>query len=385
MSRKFALAFPALGALVFLLSACTPVEFSPDGKRIVFNWSVDGKSTGLYSMNTDGTQLEPITGGANGLLARWSPDGKTILFSDSHQNLKASDVETNKLAVVGSGATMAFAWKEDSRQLAGLFSAAPGSLELRRYAWPAANLLSTMALPPGVTASASSDMTWLRGREEVAFIGTNPNHRSQVYIVSDAGVQFPPLGAGAIGLGQSADGKKLVWACPGTKIAETLLAFYEFDPASSAVRPMPYPAIVEPINSNTSRLPASVRNVEFAPGGGWVAMVVEQRPPKEAGAESPELSDAVYVTRMDGTGGHLAQQVIARAGGDAPDMKEVLMPSWSHDGKRLAVLKSGHSHTSITLYNADGTGKTMLSLPGRLTDAMAQHVKAYIASRDARR
>lgn len=385
MSRKFTLASLALGALVFLLSACTPVEFSPDGKRIVFNWSVDGKSTGLYSMNTDGTQLEALPGGADGLMARWSPDGKTILFSDSHQNLKASDTGSFKLTPVGTNSTLAFAWKEDSRELAGLFSVAPGSMELRRYTWPSANLISTMPLPPGVTATANAHMTWLRGREELAFVGINREHRSQVYVVSDAGVQYPALGTGVIGLGQSVDGRKLIWAIPGPKIGERLLTFSEFDAASGVVRPVLYPAIVEPINSNPFRLPARVRTVEFAPDGAWVAIVVEQRPPAESGAESNELSDAVYVTRMDGSGGHLAQQVIARAGGDAPDMKEVLMPSWSHDGKRLAILKSGRSHTSITLYNADGTGKTMLSLPGRLTDAIAQRAQTYFARRDARK
>ena len=60
-------------------------------------------------------------------------------------------------------------------------------------------------------------------------------------------------------------------------------------------------------------------------------------------------------------------------------MKEELIPSWSHDGKRLAVLQWGHGRTSIALYNPDGSDRTPLFLPGNIDDAMLQRIRAYVS------
>jgi dipeptidyl aminopeptidase/acylaminoacyl peptidase len=63
-----------------------PQDFSPDGKRIVFlraETATNPPTGSLYVVNVDGTGLHRITppGLDIGAAARWSPDGKEIVFS----------------------------------------------------------------------------------------------------------------------------------------------------------------------------------------------------------------------------------------------------------------------------------------------------------------
>src|SRR6516164_6393556 len=56
-------------------------DYSPDGKQIVFCHDMTG-SLELYVINGDGTGLKQITkiDGTDKLFARWSPDGRRLVF-----------------------------------------------------------------------------------------------------------------------------------------------------------------------------------------------------------------------------------------------------------------------------------------------------------------
>lgn len=54
-------------------------SFSPDGKRIVFSTDLDGEDGGIFTMNTDGGDLQQIEG-VRSTWARISPDGKKIAW-----------------------------------------------------------------------------------------------------------------------------------------------------------------------------------------------------------------------------------------------------------------------------------------------------------------
>src|SRR5215210_7766376 len=64
-----------------------PMDFSPDGSRIVFlraEPGTDPPAGSLYVVNVDGTGLKRITPpGIDAGSARWSPDGESIVFSGS--------------------------------------------------------------------------------------------------------------------------------------------------------------------------------------------------------------------------------------------------------------------------------------------------------------
>ena len=379
MSRKWMVAFPILTFFVFLLAACAPVEFSPDGQRLLFCWSGDGRWTSLFTMNTDGSQLKALPGAEEGWLGRWSPDSKTILFGDAQQRLKAYDTQTNKVVQAWPDASLAFAWKEDSQQFAALYVPANGIPELRRQRWPEGTVMARTPLPPRVSTVSFSQMTWLRGRDEVAFLGIDANSHSHVYLVSEAGLREPLHSTDALGLGQSADGKYLLWACPGANLTQNLLTLYQYEATTGRVTRLPFPAHLASINADASHVPQTIESVTFSPDGRCMALVVSQQTGQGNGTDPVEGKECVYVARIDGTDAHLVQQVSAGVHGSHLDIMEELLPSWSHDGKRLAVLRWGHSQTTISLYDANGSGRVVLLLPAHSDFALAQRVRTYVS------
>ena len=92
-------------------------HWSPDGTRIVFRSTrfhvADPQRTGLDGIvivNRDGSQERLISGDRGGLFPAWSPDGRTIVYSTSfdqvNERLAAYDVasgQTRDLAVYGEG------------------------------------------------------------------------------------------------------------------------------------------------------------------------------------------------------------------------------------------------------------------------------------------
>src|SRR6185369_10067812 len=55
-------------------------DWSPDGSRILFESTRDGKSA-IYTIRPDGSDLKKLTDGqANDGQAQWSPDGRQIVF-----------------------------------------------------------------------------------------------------------------------------------------------------------------------------------------------------------------------------------------------------------------------------------------------------------------
>jgi len=62
--------------------------WSPNGETILFHWPYDNvqhEGGGLYTIRLDGTDLREVVGGltSHGAEANWSPDGKTIVFSNT--------------------------------------------------------------------------------------------------------------------------------------------------------------------------------------------------------------------------------------------------------------------------------------------------------------
>lgn len=60
--------------------------WSPDGTRILFSGGGENDPTGLYIMNSDGTNREFVLADVNGEKIGWSPDGSRIAFTTSYQS-----------------------------------------------------------------------------------------------------------------------------------------------------------------------------------------------------------------------------------------------------------------------------------------------------------
>jgi Tol biopolymer transport system component len=106
-----------------------PMDFSPDGSQIVFLRSepVEGAFFGsLFVVNVDGTGLHRITPpGSHTQSARWSPDGKWIVFgstgSEAWQTIEAVRPDGTDQKTVfedpDGGSTITPTWSPDGRKI----------------------------------------------------------------------------------------------------------------------------------------------------------------------------------------------------------------------------------------------------------------------------
>ncbi len=88
------------------------VDWSPDGQKLVFTshpvWDAtrDSSHAELYLMNTDGTDLQPLT--ANGYEERapaWSPDGSRIVYSCRVGPINQLGIKSFRICVINADGT----------------------------------------------------------------------------------------------------------------------------------------------------------------------------------------------------------------------------------------------------------------------------------------
>ncbi|MEV4315075.1 hypothetical protein [Actinocrispum sp. NPDC049592] len=106
----------------------TPGDFSPDGHHVVLIRTSPGtEQTALFTVRTDGTQLKQLTPygaefGHEFADARWSPDGRDILFASPQGKLLLAHpdrpgLSTIDLAVPGPYFALAPAWSPDGTKI----------------------------------------------------------------------------------------------------------------------------------------------------------------------------------------------------------------------------------------------------------------------------
>lgn len=100
-------------------------RWSPDGKRIAFMGSLPGKPVRIYSVSSDGGNLEPLIPGEDSIEIdpNWSPDGQSIMFAkltaktsvdDSDSVIQVYNLGTKHLTTLpGSTGLTAPRWSPD--------------------------------------------------------------------------------------------------------------------------------------------------------------------------------------------------------------------------------------------------------------------------------
>ena len=95
-------------------------QFSPDGKRIVFDSRRLGKDSQLWVANSDGTNPTPLLEGVKGVAGspRWSPDSRFIVFDGQNQDgqlaIQVVDAEGGRPRVVITQGYVP-SWSRDGR------------------------------------------------------------------------------------------------------------------------------------------------------------------------------------------------------------------------------------------------------------------------------
>jgi serine/threonine protein kinase len=125
-----------LARLTDNLGEVSSSAFSPDGSQVAFSNSVDGKPSGLWLVNKDGTNPQKIYESAGNIAgAVWSPNGKSLAFAMSSAEALQTyevyiiDLETLTVGPVTKGhlpdAGGSVDWSPDGRSLL-LFAGPPG-------------------------------------------------------------------------------------------------------------------------------------------------------------------------------------------------------------------------------------------------------------------
>ncbi|HZT41303.1 MAG TPA: hypothetical protein VFA07_03900 [Chthonomonadaceae bacterium] len=361
--RLFSACFAAV-ALFLMLGGCE-VEFSPDGKQIVFLWDTQAHKKGLYIINADGTGFHPLPGGADGLQARWSPDGRYLIFNAQQNSqmqpaaqqqdvVRLYDTQSRQTKLIASGVDAPFAWRADSRQCASI-GGTTGKLEIRIYHVPDGSLISHVPLPPTIQGIElfNEQMLWLPNSDSIVFFGYNAQGHD-LYSVEGSQVRSITSSHDVIGCGLSADGRRLIWARSGTSGGSVWIALWSMDLTTRSASRLPFPRHLP--FSKARRADADIRYVAFSPDGQRMALAAFLPIGHRRNGNTKQYP-AVFTVRLDGTGLRQAQR--------SDREEDMLIPSWSHDGKRLAVLRMGKKFgpVSIHLYNADGTGRVRIPLP----------------------
>jgi Tol biopolymer transport system component len=341
------------------LTACTALvtplvsfaqDFSPDGKQVVVSW---GQS--LTLLNTDGTGAQPLPGGENGILARWAPDARNILFvtqSGDKYTLKLFNVARRTARAIGDNIKAPVAWREDGKWFAAVHVKPDGVNELLWYS-VAENGITQRANLPSTANPVGSSMVWLPNTDDVALLGQDGN----VYTVEAGEVHKVTTSNDVIGLGLARDGKHLVWARIGPNLKYILMSIYSYDLTARSVQRLVFPERVALLNPDPRHGPETLLYVTFAPDGthlALIAIIKSQTIPKGP----VNHFSCVYSIRMDGTAARLVSK------SDRGELPE--RPTWSRDGRNLLVRSAFGGKPSIILSDADGNSvKTLLSGPAR--------------------
>lgn len=363
--RRTGLALPAMLALGLMTWARCAAEmpaaqFSPDGYNVLTNWpsaprgNIEVAIIGAETGATRRLGAAAVPGGA-----AWSPDGRWIAFQAMEGGQKVTRVYD---ARAGSARTISrtfgppYAWREDSRRLAGVAVDDERGLQIVFYNASERG----ESLRVSVDASAVSSMVWLPETDDVAFIGLRDG-KKDVYAVEGGQVRKISTSGDVLALTLVSARNELVWARSSKNTRYILLSLYAFDLRSRSVRRLPFPDRVAQINPTPSRSPIRVDDIVIAGTGTYLALVVSDPPVTNPKTKRQTQVQRLFTIKTDGTGGRLVRTLALDRGGVHG---QEMHPFWSWDGMRLGVLHREAGRVTLLQYGADGSGGRVIARSG---------------------
>lgn len=325
------------------------VDFSPNGKQIAFTWvSPNGKFL-LCTVDADGSRMYTIPHSEDPGPPLWSPDGKYILFS-SGTDLYLYNPTQRVVRKIAAGVTPGFyVWNSDGTQIICISVPASKSNDPpAQVLWitvPSGEVVFRADLPadaelPGLTLQRAT-VAYLPTTWGIAFISSKAN----VYTV-EAGKVYRITRTGDVSsLWVSPDGTRLRWVRSPEHSAT--LVVHEYDLASRSVTGTP-------VRLDLRRLP-HVRGYTLgstwgvlSPNGQKMLIVAEFR---RKTSKEHKVYNAVYLADVARYNFRLLRQEKPCNSGE----QSILLPFWSRDGSRIAVLTYGKVG-SLWVSRGDGSG-----------------------------
>ena len=341
---------PVLGLLPLLLAGCVSrppvVDFSPNGSRVVFP---AGEKNALHVGRPGTDQVEPLKGTEGANAPRWSPDGGSIAFV-SDGELFAYRLTNGAVDRIAQNVRAPYVWSLDSRQLAALHVVEEGGLEFCWYDRPDAGPWRRVELPLDAVAD-DSPIVWLPESEGLAFIGQDQDG-TNVFAIENGILRRVSTTGDVVSLGASPDGRTLVWARSAPHLKTLGFSLFAYDRRARGVTRLPFTGQLATPEAARKDAPLVYR-IYFAPGASRLAMDVTH-----AGEQR------IYTSRLDGAELRIVDRlrIPERKEGEEEPEPQSLLPSWSRDGRRLAIYHSG-PQPAVRIHDASGV--TELALPDR--------------------
>ncbi len=356
--------------LAFGLAGCNSpgVSVSSDGRQVAVSHQGSLYVADIEHENWRKVAIE----GASASEPLWSPDGRYVVFEvfttepvASTEQQEETELKTIQHAALHDTATGAtdtlaenvgppFLWKSDGSGFVALRTGEKTS-DLVLFGLDGAEKYS-VRLTEGI--HSPRQLCWIPGEHDVAFVGTHAvedltwqdvyrTRGSEVEKMSDSGL--------VDGLGSSPASKLMAWMESSADPNGISLALRSYDPRSGSIGRLPFPN--RPAFLRTSdATSAYVSLATFSPNLARIALIVSVASPEPQDGEHSHYQEFCYSIETNGSGVSLIRP------GEV-DRKGSLHPAWSQNGQRLLLLDTAGEEPKLLVYNADGTGKRMASLP----------------------
>ncbi len=324
-------------------------DFSPDGKQIAFTWmSRDGLR--LAITDSEGRRMRSVPQSENPGPPLWSPDGKYLLFTTDTDLVLYDPAQQSARKIATEIVPGAYAWSSDGSQIVCLCAPVSKSGDQpARVLWisvPGGEVLMRIDLPPKLeppsfeiprVTVACLPATW-----GIAFIDSGKNLHSV-----EAGKVYRITRTGDVqSLWVSPDGTQVQWV--RSPKGSPVLVVHSYDLNSRTVTG-------SPVRIDLRRLP----HLHGYTVGGALGvlspdgqrMLVTAAFNREAGREKMQYS-AVYLVELASREVRLLRQ---QKPAKSKESELPLMPFWSHDGSKIAVLALG-DESSLWVCRAEGFG-----------------------------
>jgi DNA-binding winged helix-turn-helix (wHTH) protein/Tol biopolymer transport system component len=107
-------------------------RWSPDGSRIAFAAQLAGRPVNIYTVNADGSNLQPLPGTEWKIAPSWSPDGKALAYAVDveRRQLAIYNLETRMATTLSPDRSFLPVWSPDGRYI---LAATPDPPRLRLF------------------------------------------------------------------------------------------------------------------------------------------------------------------------------------------------------------------------------------------------------------